>query len=101
LLFERLVEEFGLSLDLGKSSSPGNGKDRKFDEFCQTFSKSVGAESGEAVKMQIAFGSPIAREGTSHWKPGHARNAILCLASAFEAGFITNADFPKLTASAK
>jgi hypothetical protein len=99
LLFERVVARFGAHSTWANVRSPGRGKDQEFDEFCDDFAKTVGAESGDAVKMQIAFGSPVT--GQSNWDPSHARSAILCMAAAFEAGFISSADFPNLAARAK
>jgi hypothetical protein len=94
LLFQTLVKKFGPYSNWEKSGSPGNGRDAEFDEFCEAFSKSVGAKSADAVKHQIRFGSPVTNAST--WKDGHVRTAIFALASALDAGFIGNADLPNI-----
>jgi hypothetical protein len=98
LLFQSLVKRFGPYSGWEKTSSPGRGLDAEFDEFCEAFAKSVEAKSGDAVKHQIRFGSPVTNAST--WKDGHVRTAILALASAFEAGFINNADLPVIMMAA-
>jgi hypothetical protein len=97
-LFELVVKKFGAYSTWEKSASPGRGKDRVFDDFCANFATLIGANSGDAVKHQIAFGSPIAKGGASHWQPSHAYTAILCQAAALEAKFITSAELPSLVA---
>lgn len=98
-LFEQLREQFGPASEWKASSKPGRGKDPAYDEFCERFSKVVRAKSVRAVKMQIRFGMPTVGEST--WKAGQAQTAILCLAAAFQAGFIKDSDLPNLLATAR
>jgi hypothetical protein len=97
LLFEELVKRFGKHSEWEFHTKPGHGLDRSFDNFCKTMSDVVGADGPDAVKIQIAFGLPIT--GKSTWKQGHAGTAILCLAAAIEAGFISSTDVPTLVAT--
>ena len=97
VLYRRLVEQFGPFDKWKGTSSPGNGSDQKFDEFCENFARVVGAKSGSAVKIQIRFAMPET-SGGSVWEEGHARTAILNKAAALEAGFIENKHLPNLLA---
>lgn len=99
LLFERLTKEFGPARKWETSSRPGGGRDQAFDRFCARFAKVVSANSAKAVKQQIRFGMPVAGEAT--WGQGQTQTAILCLAAAFEAGFIQDSDLPRLTATGR
>jgi hypothetical protein len=94
LLYETLVERFGAYKEWEKRTSPGRGLDDKYHEFCKVFAKTVGANSGDAVEHQIAFALPIPDGSVHTWDPGQARVAILNIASAFHAGFLSNTDFP-------
>ena len=67
--------------------------------FAMTSQRRLERKAAVRLGMQIGFGSPVT--GQSNWDPSHARSAILCMAAAFEAGFISGADFPNLTARAK
>jgi hypothetical protein len=101
LLFETLVAKFGPYSTRKKVDSPGNGKDAAFKKFCREFADVVGANSWEAVKHQIAWGSPTRAGGLRDWiSPGHAYNAILNPA-ALDAGFIRRRDLPSLLAEGK
>lgn len=95
LLYGRLVAQFGALDTWTGSSSPGRGLDQKFDQFCEDFARAVGANSGDAVKIQIRFAMPESAHG-SDWDQGHARTAILNKAAALEAGFIENKHLPSI-----
>jgi hypothetical protein len=99
LLFETLVARFEPLAKWEKRTSPGNGLDQAYDEFCTAFAAVVGVKSGAAVKQQIHFAMPV-RQGS--WNSnGHSSTAVLNLAAAYEAGFIVNADFPDLLAGGR
>lgn len=98
-LFEQLTAQFGPASEWEASNKPGRGKDRAYDKFCEQFSKVVGANSSEAVKLQIRFGMPTIGEST--WEKGQAQTAVLCLAAAFEAGFIKDGGLPNLKATGR
>lgn len=97
-LFEQLTEQFGPLSKWEASNKPGRGKDRAYDKFCEQFAKVVGANSGEAVKLQIRFGMPTV--GESSWEE-QAQTAIHCLAASFQAGFIKDRDLPSLRAAGR
>jgi hypothetical protein len=99
LLFERLVARFGPYAEWEKGHAPGHGLDDEYEKFCDVFAETVGSKSGKAVRHQIMFAVGVTSEGTHHWTQAHARNAILNMAAAFEAGFIEHADFPELLAA--
>jgi hypothetical protein len=103
LLFETLVAKFGPHSTWEKATSPGKGQDAAFEDFCQQFADVVGASSGEAVKHQIAWGTPTPVGGKEHnWSdPGRAANAIRNLAAALDAEFIRSKDLPKLFAEGR
>lgn len=97
LLFEELVERFGPHSEWEKATAPGRGMDQEFEKFCELMAELVGANSADAVKHQIAFGSPVT--GVAVWNgPGFVQSAILNLAASFEAGFIVNSELPDLIA---
>jgi hypothetical protein len=97
VLYSQLVKRFGPLDDWTGSSSPGRGLDGAYDQFCEDFAHTMGAESGKAVKHQIRFAMPESSKGST-WEEGHARSAILNKAAALEAGFIKNKHLPNLTA---
>jgi hypothetical protein len=97
LLYAQLVHQFGAYATWGKSASPGNGQDAAFDDFCRGFAKIIGANSGDAVRHQIAFALPIS--GKAHWDKSLSRNAIMNLCPAMQSGFITVAQLPNLEAT--
>jgi hypothetical protein len=70
--------------------------DAQYDAFCDAFAIVVGANSGDAVKHQIAFALPSTSRGST-WKE-QAQTAILNKAAALEAGFIVNKHLPELLA---
>jgi nucleoid-associated protein YgaU len=92
LLFEQLVARFGPHRDWQSYASPGRGFDDQFNKFLGTFAELVGATTAAAVKHQILFALPV--KGRARWQRGHARNAILNIAAAFNAGFISHSDLP-------
>lgn len=97
-LFEEVVRQFGPHSEWQKERSPGRGLDDKFDKFCKAMAVVTGASGPDAVEQQIAFGSPVT--GNAKWSGyGHSQTAILCLAAAFDAGFIKAADLPDLKAT--
>lgn len=96
LLFEELVRQFGPLSKWERKSTPGNGKDKAFKQFLTSFADMVGAKSDLAVLHQVRFASPI--KGETSWNGGFARSAILCMASAINAGFIGDGDLPDLIA---
>ena len=99
-LYCELVRQFGAYKTWQKRHSPGKGRDREFDHFCEAFADTIGASSADAVKHQIAFALPISENGGARWNGGGlAQNAILNIAAAYEVGFITSADFPTLVAA--
>ena len=98
-LFEQLAERFGPASNWEETHKPGHGKDQAYNRFCEQFAKVIGANSGDAVKIQIRFGMPTIGEST--WKKGQAQTAILCLAASFEAGFIKDKDLPNLRAAGR
>jgi hypothetical protein len=98
LLFEELVERFGPYKDWEMQAAPSRRKRAEFDKFCASFADLVGAKSGEAVKHQIAWAIGVPMNSEHHWDSSQARNAMLNMAAAFDAGFIRNRDFPELTA---
>ncbi len=97
-LFEQLTVQFGPLSKWEASNRPGRGKDQAYDKFCEHFAKVVGANSAEAVKLQVRFGMPTI--GESSWEE-QAQTAILCLAASFEAGFIQDKDLPNLRAAGR
>ncbi len=99
VLYKRLVQEFGISGTWEKTSSPGRGLDKAFEEFCDMFAKVVGAKSGDAVKHQIRFAMPETEKG-SNWGR-HAQTAIMNKAAALEMGFIRDSQLPNLVAVAR
>jgi hypothetical protein len=102
LLFETVVAKFGPYSTWKKAGSPGGGQDSAFDDFCQTFASTIGANSADAVKHQIAWGTPTPFGGVHDWtNQGHAAVAILNLAAALDAGFIRSKDLPKLLAEGR
>jgi hypothetical protein len=99
LLFSQLVDRFGPHASWEKHHSPGHGREGEFDTFCSAMAELVGAKSADAVKHQIAWGSPVT--GRSRWNQSHACNAILNLAAALQFGFIKYSDLPTLEATSK
>jgi hypothetical protein len=96
VLYRRLVQQFGPYRGWKKTNSPGGTLDTKFDQFCDTFAKAVGAQSGNAVKHQIRFAMPESERGSTWGR--HAQTAILNKAAALEAGFIEDKHLPDLLA---
>jgi hypothetical protein len=90
-----LVQLFGPSKDWKKTSSPGSPHEDEFEKFCGVFAKAVGAQSANAVKMQIRFALPEKR-GSSWGR--QAQTAILNKAAALEMGFIEDNQLPDLKA---
>jgi hypothetical protein len=98
LLFQELVSQFGALDGWEEPYSPGHGRDEKYRRFLESFADLMGT-GPRAVEMQVRFGSGV--EGNAHWRQGHSLTAILCLAAAYDAGFIGIADFPNLEATSK
>jgi hypothetical protein len=91
LLFERVVEEFGPHYEWPSPSKPARNAD-KWCDFLEAFAVVVGADSADAVLMQVKWGMPVdTHEGTHEWFGGRAQTAILCQAAALDAGFIRHA----------
>jgi hypothetical protein len=97
VLYKRLVKEFGALDRWEKTNSPGRGLDGKFDQFCDAFAKAVGANSADAVKIQIRFAMPETSQGST-WEGGQVQAAIVNKAAALEAGFIDDKHLPNLRA---
>jgi hypothetical protein len=97
LLYQRLVKKFGPYSKWNSGSSPGRNLDEDFQRFCEAFALVVGAESAEAVKIQIRFAMPESTAG-SLLRDGQAQTAILNKAAAFDAEFIQNQHLPDLRA---
>jgi len=97
VLYSNLVRKFGPCSSWEKATSPGKGRDQEYQRFLAEFAKHVGAKSAEAVAHQIAFSKPI--RGIARWEQSQAITAVLNLAAAFNAGFITQADIPDLIAT--
>ena len=55
LLYQELVKRFGKLPEWTTNNRPGRGLDLEYDLFCESFAKIIGADSGDAVKQQIAF----------------------------------------------
>jgi hypothetical protein len=98
LLYARVVKLFGAYDKWEKKTSPGRGLDADYTAFCEAFAKVVGANSGEAVKHQIAFALPSTSNGSTWSRDHHAQVAILNKAAALEEGFIANKHLPDLLA---
>jgi hypothetical protein len=95
-LFQQLVKRFGPYSEWERATLPGHGMNVDYDAFCADFARAVGARSADAVKHQIAFAMPIP-EGSVHFQsPAQAMTTMLCMAAAYEAAFITHANFPEL-----
>jgi hypothetical protein len=97
VLYQRLVELFGPLSQWQRTNTPGGKQDAEFDQFCEDFARVVGANSAEAVRMQIRYAMPETDSG-SIWEEGRARTAILNKAAALEAGFIENRHLPNILA---
>jgi hypothetical protein len=101
LLYEALVARFGPYAMWDGVQYPSDARRDEFIRFCEEFAQLVGAKSGNAVSHQIQWGIGVQSNGEHHWCGGHARTAVLNMASAFEAGFITQSDFPSIVAQGK
>jgi hypothetical protein len=55
LLYEELLRLFRPHARWENQAYPSKAEKQKFDEFCETFAKMIGAKSGAAVKHQIAY----------------------------------------------
>jgi hypothetical protein len=100
LLYEALVQQFGVYKTWKHAEYPSKAKQKEFVKFCKDFADLVDAKSWRAVTHQIKFSVGVqSRNGVHHWDASQARVAILNMAAAFDAGFISNADFPELVAS--
>jgi len=87
LMYEELVRQFGYGGDWEVPwVRPGNGRDKDYEKFLQSMAIVTGANSADAVKHQIAFGSPV--RGKSEWSPSHTMSAVTNLAAALEAGSV-------------
>jgi hypothetical protein len=99
LLFEAVKDQFGPYNTWKHPEYPSRARQKVFQDFCEIFAALVGAKSWRAVVHQIKFGVGVqSRNGVHHWDASQARVAILNMAAAFDAGFISNAEFPELVA---
>jgi hypothetical protein len=96
VLYKQLVREFGALETWEKTNSPGKGRDKQFEKFCEQFAKVIGANSAKAVQHQIRFAMPETAKGSTWGR--HAQTAILNKAAALEAGFIKDKHLPNLQA---
>jgi hypothetical protein len=95
-LYRRLVAKFGPLGEWEKSHSPGRGLDADFAAFCASFATVIGAQSGDAVQLQIRFAMPESERGSTWGR--QAQTAILNKAAALDAGFIDDRHLPDLLA---
>jgi hypothetical protein len=97
LLYDQLVKRFG---KLDSWPSQAGPTDRSaFTKFCNDFAKLVNAESGDAVKHQIAHAVGIHGDGTHLWEQSRFQTVVLNMASAYYAGFVTTKNFPTVIAA--
>lgn len=94
LLFQQLVDRFGPYSEWALDHSPGRGLEDEFENFLIVFAELIGASSPLAVEMQIAFATPVTNR--AEWRQGHVQAAILNIAAALNAGFISNKELPAL-----
>lgn len=99
LLYRQLVLKFGPYNSWENITSPGKEQSAEFERFCELFAQTIGANSARAVQHQISWSLPIPADQKRDWPPSRARNAILNMAAAFNAGFIDNTAFPHLIAN--
>ena len=80
-LFAQIVKLFG-KLDSWEGYYPEDRQ--KFDDFCESFAKIVGASSGKAVEMQIRFAVTTQKSVEGSYIP----TFLSCKTAAIETGFI-------------
>ena len=97
-LYERVVEQFGPYDEWTDTTLPGRGLNEAFRQFCADFARITGANSADAVHMQLRYAMPETAEGST-WDQARARTAILNKAAALRAGFIRSAHLPTLMVS--
>jgi len=98
LLYQELVKRFGKLPEWETNNRPGRGLDFEYDLFCESFAKIVGADSGDAVRQQIAFAR---QETLPNVKSSRSMvsNFVLNKAAAYHAGFILFANFPGVSSA--
>lgn len=85
-LYEALVTQFGPYATWENATIPSNKRRAAYRSFCMNFARVIGCKSWAAVNQQIRF----ATHPTKALDKANLRhNAVLNLAAAYEAGFIT------------
>jgi hypothetical protein len=92
LLYRRLVEQFGPYNTWEQATLPGRGLNEDYREFCTSFAVTVGASSGQAVQLQIAYALTISPQQAAYLREVNIGTTLLNKATAYEEGFITEAD---------
>jgi hypothetical protein len=98
LLYQELTKKFGPLSDWATNNRPGRGLDIEYNQFCVHFAKVIGADSGDAVRQQIAFARQETLPGIRSTR-SVVSNFVLNKAAAYQAGFIVFANFPGLSSA--
>jgi hypothetical protein len=84
LLYRLITERFG-KFETWDGGMPSN--QQAFRKFLETFAKTVGANSGDAVMQQVRFALPETQSGST-WDRPQAETAMRNKIAALDAGFI-------------
>lgn len=91
ILYELLLEKFGPYEEWEHQTSPGFGREKEYDRFCETFAELIGAANVDAVKYKV---NSLARDRTVA-RHNIGTEVILNKASAYLAGFIPQSNLDR------